>query len=91
MYVCTKVNATQFHATELHLTSESCEQSNAIIWGNQLSVTQNACFRNRKFYNESTLPKVPARGLYTEEARQDRLDFVREHTAAKLQKCLKSP
>ena len=35
-------------------------------------------------YTDSTLPKVPARGLYTEEARQDRLSFVREATQAQL-------
>lgn len=31
------------------------------------------------------LPKVPARGVYTEEARQERLAFVREETNAKLE------
>lgn len=35
-------------------------------------------------YDERTLPKVPARGLYTEEARQERLAFVRENTGASL-------
>ncbi len=35
-------------------------------------------------YDEFTLPKVPARGLYSEEARQERLAFVREETGANL-------
>ncbi len=35
-------------------------------------------------FNESNLPKVPARGLYTEEARQERLAFAREMTGASL-------
>ena len=35
-------------------------------------------------YDEFTLPKVPARGLYTEEARQQRLAFARETTGAQL-------
>lgn len=35
-------------------------------------------------YDEHTLPKVPARGLYTEEARQERLYFLREETGAGL-------
>ena len=35
-------------------------------------------------YTDRTLPKVPARGLYTEEARQERLAFVRQETKAPL-------
>ncbi|WP_419811376.1 phosphotransferase [Bacterioplanoides sp.] len=35
-------------------------------------------------YDEFNLPKVPARGLYTEEARQERLAFARETTGATL-------
>nr|WP_298141811.1 phosphotransferase [uncultured Pseudomonas sp.] len=35
-------------------------------------------------YDELTLPKVPARGLYTEQARQERLAFAREQTGARL-------
>lgn len=88
MYVH-KVNAAQFHATELHLTSEACEQSNAIIWEISYLLRKMPALETEVFYNESTLPKVPARGLYTEEARQDRLDFVREHTTAKLQEVSK--
>lgn len=83
MYVH-KVNAAQFHATELHLTSESCEQSNAIIWEISYLLRSMPALENEVFYNDSTLPKVPARGLYTEEARQDRLSFVREQTQAAL-------
>ena len=39
---------------------------------------------NSVVYDENNLPKVPARGLYTEEARQQRLAFVRENTASAL-------
>lgn len=35
-------------------------------------------------YDELTLPKIPARGLYTEQARQQRLVFAREQTGARL-------
>lgn len=35
-------------------------------------------------YTDSTLPKVPGRGNYTEEARQERLAFAREMTSAPL-------
>ncbi|MCP4131572.1 MAG: phosphotransferase [bacterium] len=34
----------------------------------------------------NNLPRIPGRGLYTEEARQDRLQFIREKTSAKLEK-----
>lgn len=36
-------------------------------------------------YDDRSLPKVPGRGLYTEEARQERLSFAREQTGAKLE------
>ncbi len=32
-------------------------------------------------YDHNELPKIPGRGLYTEEARQDRLSFIREQTS----------
>src|SRR5690606_6413251 len=35
-------------------------------------------------YDDLSLPKVPARGQYTEEARQQRLRFAREQTGAGL-------
>ncbi|MFZ3184178.1 MAG: phosphotransferase [Pseudomonas sp.] len=35
-------------------------------------------------YDDQTLPKVPARGLYTEQARQERLAFARAQTGASL-------
>lgn len=35
-------------------------------------------------YDERTLPKIPARGLYTEEARQERLAFAHAQTGADL-------
>jgi len=35
-------------------------------------------------YDALSLPKVPARGVYTEEARLERLAFIREQTNAKL-------
>ena len=35
-------------------------------------------------YDELSLPRVPARGLYTEQARQQRLAFIREQTGAPL-------
>ncbi len=35
-------------------------------------------------YDALTLPKVPARGVYTEEARLERLAFIRENTQAEL-------
>lgn len=36
-------------------------------------------------FDDRSLPKVPGRGLYTEEARQERLTFAREQTGAKLE------
>lgn len=35
--------------------------------------------------SELSLPKVPGRGLYTQEARLERLEYVRSHTDAKLE------
>lgn len=38
----------------------------------------------RPLYDALTLPKLPGRGLYTEEARQERLAFLRAQTGAQL-------
>jgi NADP-dependent 3-hydroxy-3-methylglutaryl-CoA reductase len=83
MYVY-KVNQSPYQPIELQLHSESCEESNAILWEISYLLRSMPALEGEIFYTESTLPKVPARGLYTEEARQDRLNFVREKTQAPL-------
>lgn len=59
-------------------------ESHAQVW--QLGYFLRSIIRTEDvvIYDEKTLPKVPARGLYTEEARQERLSFVREKTGVSL-------
>jgi NADP-dependent 3-hydroxy-3-methylglutaryl-CoA reductase len=41
--------------------------------------------QNQEVYTERTLPKVPGRGLYTDDARHERLAFVKEQTGRELE------
>jgi NADP-dependent 3-hydroxy-3-methylglutaryl-CoA reductase len=71
-------------ATEIELSSESCEDSNAVLWEISYLLRSMPALDSETVYTDRTLPKVPARGLYTEEARQERLAFVRQETKAPL-------
>jgi NADP-dependent 3-hydroxy-3-methylglutaryl-CoA reductase len=46
----------------------------------------NISTREKVQYDVDDLPRIPGRGLYTEEARQLRLKFARENTSSKLEK-----
>ncbi|MCC2637949.1 MAG: peedicted hydroxymethylglutaryl-CoA reductase, partial [Moraxellaceae bacterium] len=66
------------------LDSGDCEASTALLWDISYRLRMNVAETPQEVYDDQTLPKVPARGLYTEEARQERLAFAREATGASL-------
>ena len=67
----------------LLLSSDGCETTTQRLW--ELSYLMRMQPHGTEVvYDELTLPKVPARGLYTEQARQERLTFAREQTGAQL-------
>ncbi len=70
--------------TELDLSLGDCEDSAAVLWEISYALRNQPALDGDTEYTDHTLPKIPARGLYTEEARQARLDFVREETGAAL-------
>ncbi len=55
----------------------------AALWSIGYLVRKGSKYVNQAVPSDA-LPKVPARGVYTEEARQERLAFVREQTQAPL-------
>lgn len=54
------------------------------LWDVAYRLRMLAAEAARVVYDDQDLPKIPARGLYTEEARQQRLAFARELTGAGL-------
>lgn len=60
-------------------------QENArLLWQISYALRQLPAKTEAPRYDEFNLPKVPARGLYTEEARQQRLSFARENSESAL-------
>lgn len=60
------------------------ESTDPLLWEISYLLRAAPALAEDVAWDEHTLPKVPARGLYTEEARQERLYFVREETGAAL-------
>ncbi len=69
---------------ELHLHGDDCTETRHQLWELCYLMRSSNTPSDPTLYDEFNLPKIPARGLYTEEARQERLDFVREQTGCQL-------
>lgn len=65
--------------------SADCETTTALLWDMSYRLRMQAAEAGQVVYDDQTLPRIPARGLYTEEARQQRLAFARESTGARLE------
>ncbi len=74
------------HERGLHLVLTACDTdcSMSRLWEISYLLRAQKSRDGGPDYDERTLPKVPARGLYNEEARQARLSFVREQIGADL-------
>jgi len=68
--------------TEIDFCTLNCENSIQYLWEISYLLRSAPALSSDVSYDDISLPKVPARGLYTEEARQARLAFVREETGA---------
>lgn len=68
------------------LRNEGNEDNSRVLWELSYALRMRPEQSNGIQYDEFTLPKVPARGLYTEDARQERLGFTRKETGAKLER-----
>ncbi|UTW49358.1 phosphotransferase [Bacterioplanoides sp. SCSIO 12839] len=66
------------------LEAEAGQENARQLWQISYALRLLPVKRETQRYDEFNLPKVPARGLYTEEARQERLAFARETTGAPL-------
>ena len=81
--------------TELHIDEDwrpnllleaRGEDHEAALWLIMEKLTQHEDELDDYTYEQlRQLPKVPARGLYTEDARVERLDFLHEHTGHELE------
>lgn len=60
------------------------EETNSILWKISYLMRTKSGVDQVIDYDETELPRVPGRGLYTEEARQERLTFLREQTGLEL-------
>ncbi len=68
---------------QMSLHSDGCDTTSNLLW--ELSYRLRLAARaDNVIYDEASLPRVPARGHYTEEARQERLAFARAETGASL-------
>jgi NADP-dependent 3-hydroxy-3-methylglutaryl-CoA reductase len=66
------------------LDSGGCEATAQLLWDIAYRLRMEEATADHIVHDEHSLPKIPARGLYTEEARQERLAFAREATGAAL-------
>lgn len=82
--LCVKQVRETTDGLQLVLISGDCDTTNQSLWELSYQMRMQPQRNDVMRYDEQTLPKVPARGLYTEEARQERLAFVREKTGAAL-------
>lgn len=60
-------------------------ETSAQLWEISFALRMRPSEGVEQQYDELTLPKVPARGVYTETARQERLAFLKEQTGHDLQ------
>lgn len=60
------------------MSSRDCELTSHRLW--EISYAMRNQYRRtpKKEWDEFSLPKIPARGLYTEDARQERVTFLKE-------------
>ncbi|WP_257293687.1 phosphotransferase [Endozoicomonas sp. YOMI1] len=65
-------------------SEEQREENARILWQLSYLLRHLPASNEPTAYDISTLPKIPARGLYTEAARQHRLAFARANTGAPL-------
>ena len=58
--------------------SDCDAETSSRLWEISFKLRMRPCSKDQLGYDENSLPKIPARGIYTEEARQNRLTFLRE-------------
>ncbi len=81
-----KRETTQARKVRLVLRNEKDEETSRLLWQLSYVLRLNGKTSADVKYDEFTLPKVPARGLYTEDARLERLQYVRDNTDAKMER-----
>jgi NADP-dependent 3-hydroxy-3-methylglutaryl-CoA reductase len=81
-----KRESTQNRKVRLVLRNDMDEETSRLLWQLSYVLRQKGKTSTQINYDELTLPKVPARGLYTEDARLERLQYVRDNTDAKLER-----
>lgn len=81
-----KRESTQGRKVRLVLRNDNDEETSRLLWQLSYVLRQNGKTATDKKYDEFTLPKIPARGLYTEEARLERLQYIRDNTDAKMER-----
>lgn len=68
----------------LLLSCADCASTRQALWQLSYLMRMQPQREDTVHYDDQSLPKVPARGLYTEQARQERLAFARQQTGATL-------
>ena len=77
---------TKGHKTHLVLGHDGDAETARLFWQMGYILRQAPVVDENISHTEFSLPKVPARGLYTEDARQERLAYIRETTGVQLEK-----
>ncbi|MGR6871389.1 phosphotransferase [Pseudomonas sp. HK3] len=77
---------TKGHKTHLVFGHDGDADTHRTLWEISYILRQKPTTDHAVNHTEFTLPKVPARGLYTEDARQERLAYIRKTTGAQLEK-----
>lgn len=83
--VVTKIEEDGKNKLRVVLRSDS-DETTAKLWEVSYLLRTKSLMIQAVEYKNTDLPRIPSRGLYTEEARQKRLEFVKEHTGASLER-----
>ncbi len=88
--VVSKVEESRDGRLKLVFRSNDDQETSAYLWKISYLLRTHSSAENLDEVENRPLPVVPARGLYTEEARNERLAFVREQTGTLLERVSKT-
>lgn len=87
-FLLPELRVRQIHETRegprIVMSSRDCELTSHRLWEISHALRHQARCQPATLWDEFSLPKVPARGLYTEEARLERIDFLKDQVGVEL-------
>jgi hydroxymethylglutaryl-CoA reductase (NADPH) len=79
-----KIRADEDDELQQYILAAADDDSRRRLWEIGYTLRSQPGNREQRHIDLNNLPKIPARGLYTEDSRQERLAFLREQTGVSL-------